>query len=52
LESDAEVTVVGLVPDGSIQSRAAVGGTSLRFRERDEWAETRRLKPAQLEMPE
>jgi hypothetical protein len=52
LESDAAVAVVGLAPDGTTRSRAAVGGTALRFRDRDEWAETGKLEPAQVEMPE
>ena len=52
LESDAAVAVVGLAPDGTIQNRAAVGGTALRFRDRDEWPAARKLQPAPGRIPE
>ena len=41
LESDATVAVVGLAPDGTIQNRAAVGGT------RCDSAEVRRMARGQ-----
>jgi hypothetical protein len=52
LESDAGVAVVGLAPDGTIQDRVVVGGSSLRFRSRDEWPAARKLQAAQGEVPE
>jgi hypothetical protein len=51
LESDAQVAVVGLAPDGTIQHRAVVGGSGLRFRERDEWPAAGKLKPTPVETP-
>jgi hypothetical protein len=51
LESDAEVAVVGLAPDATLQHRVVVGGSLLRFRERDEWNAARRVQPAPVECP-
>ncbi len=52
LESDARVAVVSLASDGTIRDRAAVGGSALRFRDRDEWPAARKLQPVPAEMPE
>lgn len=52
VESDAEAAILGLAPDGTLQHRAAVGGTGLRFRERDEWPAARKLRPTPAIMPE
>jgi hypothetical protein len=52
VESDAAVAVVGLAPDGTIQNRAVAGGSALRFRDRDEWGTTRKLRSAPAEVPE
>lgn len=52
LASDAGVAVVGLASDGTIQNRAAVGGATLRFRDRDEWPAARKLQPAPAVLPE
>jgi len=51
LESDAQVAIVGLAPDGTIQHRVVVGGSGLRFRERDEWPAASKLKPTPVETP-
>ncbi len=52
LASDATVAVVGLAPDGTIQHGAAVGGSALRFRDRDEWSTASKLQPAAVEIPD
>jgi len=52
LESDASLAVVGLAPDGSIQNRATVGGSALRFRNRDEWPAARKLQATPVAVPE
>jgi len=51
LDSDATVAIVGLAPDGTIQHRAVVGGSALRFRKKDEWSTARKLKPAAVASP-
>jgi hypothetical protein len=52
LESVARLAVVGLAPDGTIQNRAVVDGSSLRFRDRDEWPAARKLQATPVVVPE
>lgn len=52
LDSDAQVAVVRLEPDGAIRACTAVGGSRLRFRDKDLWPEATKLPPAALAMPD
>ncbi|MHB9023927.1 MAG: DOMON domain-containing protein [Armatimonadota bacterium] len=52
LESDGLLTVVGHLPNGTIQHRVVAGGTLLRYRGADETAKARRLLLTPLRMPE
>ncbi len=52
LASDALVAVVGHNPDGSVQQRAIVGGTSLRYQNADETGAARKLPVSPLLMPQ
>jgi len=51
LASDAAVAVIGLDPRGRVQTRAIVGGSTLRFRDKDEMRRATRHEPKPMTVP-